>query len=60
MRTVQKYALGFAVADCSYCSLVGIGFGAVHCSLPTPNYNSRTGSLIAVAGLFLTSNINLT
>jgi|TARA_R110001632_G_scaffold196061_2_gene318065 urease accessory protein len=47
-----EYALGFAVAT-ALLHLVGIGFGAVIARFQAPIITRVTGSLIAVAGLFL-------
>ncbi|MDE8601995.1 HupE/UreJ family protein [Marinomonas sp. RSW2] len=47
-----EYALGFAAAT-ALLHLVGIGFGAVIARFQAPIITRVTGSLIAIAGLFL-------
>jgi urease accessory protein len=47
-----EYVLGFAVAT-ALLHLVGIGFGAVIARFQAPIITRVTGSLIAIAGLFL-------
>jgi urease accessory protein len=47
-----EYALGFAVAT-ALLHVVGIGFGAVIARFQAPIVTRVTGSVIAIAGLFL-------